>query len=85
LQKRRSVLLEHFIGTAEQRERHLDAKRFGYLEIDNQFDFRRFLNRQFGRLLALENPPGIDADQPVIFGFIAAIAQQPAAGGKLRP
>src|SRR5262249_58113883 len=46
-------------------------------------DFRRPLDRQIGRLVALENPPGVSADQTVVFRFTAAIAHQAASGGKL--
>jgi hypothetical protein len=34
-------------------QRHDDPERLGGLEVDDQFDFRRLLDRQISRLLAL--------------------------------
>src|SRR5881227_3623207 len=53
--------LDHLVGASEQRQWDGDAQRTGSLEIDEQFDFRGLLDRQVGRLLALENPAGVDA------------------------
>jgi len=39
------------------------------LEVDDQLDFRRLLDRQVGWLLAVENFPDLNADQTVIFRF----------------
>ena len=69
-QKRTSRrLFDHLVGAAEQRPRNGEAERLCGLEVDDQFDFRRLHHRQVGRLLALENFPGVDADQTVIFRF----------------
>jgi hypothetical protein len=57
--------LDHLVGAAEQRERECDAKRLGGLEIDDELDFCRLLNRQVGRLLALQNSSNVIADQTV--------------------
>jgi hypothetical protein len=46
--------LDHLVGATEQRQRHGEAERFRGLEIDDQLDFRGPLDRQIGRLLALE-------------------------------
>ena len=45
----------------EQSRWNGEAQRLGGLEVDDQFEFGRPLDRQIGRLVALENPPGIDA------------------------
>jgi hypothetical protein len=47
--------LNHLIGPAEQREREGEAERLGGLHVDDQLDLRGLLDRQIGRLLALEN------------------------------
>ena len=53
-------LFDYFVGAAAQRQRHGDAEHLGSLEVDVQLDFRCLLDRQFGRLLALEDTAGID-------------------------
>jgi hypothetical protein len=57
----RTASFDHLVGAAEQWKRHGDAKGFGCLEVDKQLDFRDLLDRQVGRLFALEDASGIDA------------------------
>src|SRR5690242_15402234 len=59
----RSILFDHLVGAAAQRQRHGDAERSGGLDVDVQFDFRCLLDRQIGRLLTLEDTAGIDTNQ----------------------
>ena len=40
----------------------VEAERLGGLEVDDQLELGGLLDRQVGRLLALEDPAGIDAD-----------------------
>src|SRR5438270_1225437 len=54
--------LDYLVGAGKQRRRHFEAKRLRGLEIDEQLNFRRLLDRQISGLLALENPAGIHAD-----------------------
>jgi len=54
------------------------ADGLGGLEIEDQLDFRDLLHWQVGRLLALENPPGVDAGYAVHFRIAAAVARQAA-------
>ena len=49
----------------------------------NSSTFVTLLDRQVGRLVALENSPNVSADQTVEFRFAAAIAHQAARGGEL--
>jgi hypothetical protein len=76
-------LFDHLVGAREQRGRNREAERFGGLEVDVQHDFGCLLDRQFGRLVALENPAGIDSGQAVRVGGIGAIAHQPTSRDKL--
>jgi hypothetical protein len=57
--------LDHLVGATEQRQRHGEAERFRGLEIDDQLDFRGLLDRQIGRLLALEKLTSVDTDQTI--------------------
>src|SRR5262245_40752463 len=66
--------LENLIGTAGQRQRNGDAERTGGLHVDVQLDFGGLHDRQVGRLLALENPPGVDAHHMVIIRNAASVA-----------
>src|SRR5437764_11667310 len=79
----RSDLLDHFVGTAEQRQREREAERLGGLEIDEQLDLRGLLHRQVRRLLALEYPASLDAALTVPVRNAASIAQQATGGGEL--
>jgi hypothetical protein len=47
----------------------------GGLHVDDQLDFRDLLDRQVGRLLALENPAGVYAGQTTRLRIIASVAQ----------
>ena len=60
-------LLDHLVGAADQRQWDGEAERPGGLEVEDHLDFRRLHNRQVSRLLALENSPGVGAEQTVIF------------------
>jgi hypothetical protein len=46
---------DYLVSSAEQRDRHSDAERFGRLEVNDQLDLGELLDWQIGRLLALEN------------------------------
>jgi hypothetical protein len=41
-----AVLLDDFVGTAEDRNRYIDSQPLGSPEIDIQLDFGRLLDRQ---------------------------------------
>ena len=49
------LLFDHLIGALQERLRDGEAERLGGLEIDDQLEFRRWLDRQIAGLGALEN------------------------------
>src|SRR5262245_20531429 len=78
----RFTSLDHLVGAAEQREGEGDAKRLGSLEVDDQFNLCDLLHGQVGRLLAFENPSGVDADRMVQVRKVASVAHQAAGRGE---
>ena len=49
------LLLDHFIGSGEQRGRHGKAERLGGLKVDRQFVLGRHLHGKVGGFLAPED------------------------------
>src|SRR5258708_4592938 len=80
---RPTLSFDHLVGAAEQRERDDEAEGFRGLEVDDQLDFRRLLDRQVGWLLALENPADICACRMIGVGKVAAVAHQAASRREL--
>src|SRR5437588_10830676 len=76
----KDTLFDHLIGAAKHGKRNRDAQCLGCPQIDNQLDLGGLLNRQIGGLVALEDASSIVANEPVVFGFTAAIAHE-ATGG----
>jgi hypothetical protein len=48
-------LLDHLVGTQQDRLRHSKAERLGGLDVDSHLEFGRQLNRKLRRLGATEN------------------------------
>ncbi len=61
------------------------AERLGGLEIDDQLECRRLLDRQIGGLGALEDPSGVNADLAIDAGEARSIADQAAGRGEFAP
>ena len=63
---------DHLVGEGQERLRHGEAERFRGLEVDHQLELGRLLDRQIGRLRALEDlagvNPGLAKGAPCAFG-----------------
>src|SRR5262249_59407467 len=59
----RAASLDHLVGNGEQPWREAQAECLGSVEVDHQLEFSRLHDRKVGRLLALENPAGVNAGQ----------------------
>ena len=68
-------LFDHLVSAAEQWQRDRDAERPRGLEVDDQLDLRRLLDRQIGWLFAFKNATGINPDLSVGVGDTAAVAR----------
>src|SRR5262249_51604361 len=67
-------LFDHLVGDVQQTKWHSEPKRFGGLEVDDQIELRRLLDRQVGRFFALKDAAGIDADLMICVGKIRSVA-----------
>ena len=56
-----AALLDHLVGAGEQRRWNLKADRLGRLQVDDELEFGRQLDRHFGWLLALEDAADVTA------------------------
>ena len=73
---------DHFVGGREQVVRHGEAERPGSLEVEDQLELGRRLNRQVGRLLALEDAIDAAGRLPVLVDVIRPIGDQATVGGE---
>src|SRR5271165_1702060 len=65
---------DDLVGAGEDRLRHGEAERLGGVEIDDQLECRRLLDRQIGRLGALEDLSSINAELAIHVGEAGPIA-----------
>jgi hypothetical protein len=78
-------LLDQLVGGGGQSERHVEAKRLGSLEVDDQLEIRHLLDRQVARFFALKNPANVDANQAIPIRDADIIAHQATGHGGLAP
>ena len=69
-------LFNHFVRAGKQRWRHRESEHIRGLEIDDEFELRWLLDREFGWLGALEDLPGVDSDLTPDRSDIGSIADQ---------
>jgi hypothetical protein len=83
-QRSRAASFDDFVGADEDRLWHGEAERLGGLEIDNQLECGRLLDRQIGALGVLENLPGVDADLTVDRNEARPVVIRPPAAASSR-
>src|SRR3954453_16719255 len=71
-------LFDHLVGTTEQRRWHVQSECLSSLEVDNQFVPGGSLDRQVGRLLALEDAINIRSGGPTLIDQIRPVGKQAA-------
>src|SRR5262245_12220244 len=72
------VSLDHLVGEQLDRVGHLDAERPSRLQVDDELEFGRPDDRQFGGLRALENSTRVDTYLTPRIQNIGPIAHQQA-------
>src|SRR5262249_39022351 len=73
---KKAALFDHLVGGGENRIRHGHAEGLGGLEIDDELEPGRQLDRQLARLGTIENAIDIGGRTPVAVGEVLAVADQ---------
>src|SRR5215467_4338488 len=72
----RARLFDHLVGEREQHRRNRQAERLGDLQIDDEIEFNRLLDRQIGRLRSAQNPVNITSGAPELVSKVYSIGHQ---------
>src|SRR5262245_61912575 len=78
-------LLDHLVGLDEYGRRYRDPKRSGRLEVDDQFELGRLLDRQVSRLGPLEDATSVDAQLTIRVLEVGAVTHQATRFDKFAP
>ena len=73
-------LFDDFVGSREQCSRHFEAERFGGLDVEYGFVFRRSLHREVGWFLAFQDAVDVGGGKPIQRGLINPEGDQSAFG-----
>ena len=76
---------DHLVGAGEQRRRNVKADRVGRLQVDDELESGRQLDRHFGWFLAPEDAADVDACLAILVRKVRSVAHQPTSFGKLAP
>jgi len=83
-QKQTSVAsLDHLVGGSEQSWCHRETERSRCLEINDQLELARLLDRKVGGLLALEDAIDIGCGAAEQVGAVNTVSDQASAPGEL--
>src|SRR5437870_4194816 len=74
----RVASFDHLVGDCEHSGRNGEAENLGDPQVDDELELDGLHHRQVAGLLALENPPDIDAALTKLFPVVGAIAHQAA-------
>jgi hypothetical protein len=75
-------LLDHLVSGHLQRQRQLQAKCLGSLEVDDELEFRRLLYWKVGRSLAFEDAVYVRSSTFELVDAVNTIRDQPAVLSK---
>src|SRR5215475_12270652 len=73
-------LLDHVVGSREQRGWHCDAESLGGLKVDNKLIFGRRLDWKVRWLLTLENAIDVTGRLSILIDYVSPKAHQASAG-----
>src|SRR5215475_8961188 len=73
-----SPLFDHLVRAAEQWQWHRETERRGGLEVDDQLYLHHLLDRQICRLIAFQNPAGVDAGRTKRVSKTGSVAHEAA-------
>src|SRR5438309_8920358 len=79
------VLVDNVVGAGEDRWRDRQPQRLGGLEIDDQLEPSQLLDWQIGRLGAVEDLSGVNAQLARVISAARSIAYQAAGRGEIAP
>jgi len=76
------TLLDHLIGTGEERLGHVEAERFGGLQVDDKLVLCWLLHRKVRWFFTPKDAIGIDRGAAALISAVGSVADQTTVGDK---